>query len=98
MGWVCSSPRTGALLASLPLRGEFGYKAPGLRLCLESRGRLYSFPYLVVQPSRGVVCDPFGTGRSPSDTSQGPDRAASFHPVRPGRCRRTDTSRDSCLR
>ena len=98
MGWVCSSPRTGVPLASPPLRGEFGYKVPGLRLCLESRGRLCSFPYLVVQPSRGVVCDPFGTGRSPSDTSQGPGRAAFFHPVRPGRCRRTDTSRDSCLR
>ena len=98
MGWVCSSPRTEVSLASLPLRGEFGYKAPGLRLYLESRGRLYSFPYLVVQPSRGVVCDPFGTGRSPSDTSQGPGRAASFHPVRLGRCRLTDTSRDSCLR
>ena len=98
MGWACSSPRTGVPLASLPLRGEFGYKAPGLRLYLESRGRLCSFPYLVVQPSRGVVCDPFGTGRSPSDTSQGPNRAAFFHPVRPGRCRRTDTSRDSCLR
>ena len=92
MGWVCSSPRTGALLASQPLCGEFGYKAPGLRLYLESRGRLYFFPYLVVQPSRGVVCDPFGTGRSPSDISQGLDRASFFHPVRPGRCRRTDTS------
>ena len=91
MGWVCSSPRTGVPLASQPLLCEFGYKEPGLRLCLESRGRLCSFPYLVVQPSRGVVCDPFGTGRSPSDTSQGPDRAASFHPVRPGRYRRTDT-------
>ena len=65
MGWVCSSPRTGVPLASQPLRGEFGYKAPGLRLYLGSRGRLYSFPGLVVQPSRGVVCDPFGTGRSP---------------------------------
>ena len=70
MGWVCSSPRTGVPLASQPLRGEFGYKEPGLLLYLESRGRLYSFPYLVVQPSRGVVCDPFGTGRSPSDISQ----------------------------
>ena len=98
MGWVCSSPRTGVPLASQPLRGEFGYKAPGLRLCLGSRGRLYSFPYLVVQPNRGVVCDPFGTGRSPSDISQERGRVASFHPVRPGRCRRTNTSQDSCLR
>ena len=37
-----------------------------------------------MQPNPGVVCDPFGIGRSPSDTSQGPGRAASFHPVRPG--------------
>ena len=98
MGWACSSLRAGVPRASQPLPGEFGYKAPGLRLCLGSRGRLCSFPYLVVQPSREVVCDPFGTGRSPSDTSQGPGRAASFHPVQPGRCRRTDTSRDSFLR
>ena len=32
---------------------------------------LCSFPYLVVQPSRGVVCDPFGTGRSPSELFKG---------------------------
>ena len=53
---------------------------------------------LVVQPSPGAACDPFGIVRSPFDTSQGPGRAASFHPARLVRCRQRDTSRDSCLR
>ena len=85
-------------MAALPLLGASDYKAPGLGLYLRNRGRLCSFPDLVLQPSPGAVCDPFGIVRSPSDTSQEPGRAASFHPARLGRCRQTDTPRDSCLR
>ena len=85
-------------MAGLPLLGDFGCTKPRLRLYLENRGRLDSFRGLVAQPSPGAACDPFGIGHSPSDTSQGPGRAASFHPARLGRCRQTDTSRDSCLR
>ena len=51
-----------------------------------------------MQPSPGAVCDPFDIARSPFDTSQGPGRGVSFHPARLGRCRQTDTLRDSCLR
>ena len=85
-------------MAGLPLLGEFGCTKPRLRLYLGNRGRLDSFPDLVVPPSPGAACDPFGIERSPFDTSQGPGRAASFHPARLGRCRQIDISRDSCRR
>ena len=85
-------------MAGLPLLYVFGCTEPRQRLYLGNRGRLCSFPGLVLPPSPGAVCDPFGIVRNPSDTSQGPGRAASFHPVQLGRCRQTDTLRDSCPR
>ena len=54
--------------------GVFGCTKPGLRRYLRNRGKLCSFPGLVLPPSPGAVCDPFGIVRSPSDTSQGPGR------------------------
>ena len=82
----------------LPLLCVLGCRGPGRSLYLGNRGRLYSFPDLVPQPSPGAVCDPFGIARRPSDTSQGQGRGVSFHPARLGRCHRTDTLRDSCRR
>ena len=98
MGWACSSQRTWALWGGLPLRCVFGCRGPGLGRCLGNHGKLCSFPDLVLPPSPGAVCDPFGIARSLVDTSQGPGHAVSFHPVPLGRCHQTGLLRDSCRR
>ena len=85
-------------MAALPLLCVFGCRGPGRSLYLGNRERLDSFPDLVLPPSPGAVCDPFGIVRSLFDTFQGQGRAVSFHPARLGHCRQTGPLLDSCRR
>ena len=85
-------------MAALPWFCAFGCRGPGQSQCLGNRERLGSFPDLVLQPSPGALCDPFGIARNPFDAFQGQGHAVSFHPARLGPRHQTGLLRDSCRR